>query len=309
MTVQWSERPQLRRPAMVAAFEGWNDAADAATDAVRRLCLLFDAEPFAEIGADEYFDFQAARPLTTIVDGVVTRLDWPRTRFFAAHVEGAPHDLVLLLGIEPNLQWPAFCRDVLDVARECGCEVIVTLGALLAEVPHTRPVRVTGVADDATTINRLHLPQSRYEGPTGIVGAVHAEARKASLPSVSLWATVPHYVATPPGPKATRALLDHLGALLAMPLDLSELDAASRAWEIQVDAAASDDNEVTAYVRSLEERYDAEASATSDADFDHDEALGEDGGGIGDLAAEDLPSGDALAADFERYLREQTDDD
>lgn len=300
MTVQWSARPHLRRPALVAAFEGWNDAADAASDAVRRLCLLFDAEPFAEIGADEYFDFQAARPLTTIVDGVVTRLDWPRTRFLSAHVDGAPHDLVLLLGIEPNLRWPAFCRDILNVAHDCGCEVIVTLGALLAEVPHTRPVRVTGVTDDAATMNRLELRGSRYEGPTGVVGAVHAESRKVSLPSVSLWAPVPHYVATPPDPKATRALLDRLGALLAMPIDLSELDTASSAWETQVNAAASGDVEVTAYVRSLEERYDAEGR--------YDEPTAAVGDGIETLSPEDLPTGDALAADFERYLREQTDD-
>jgi len=308
MTVQWSARPHLRRPALVAAFEGWNDAADAASDAVRRLCLLFDAEPFAEIGADDYFDFQAARPVTRIVDGVVTRLDWPRTRFLSAHVDGAPHDLVLLLGMEPNLRWPAFCHDILDVAHDCGCEVIVTLGALLAEIPHTRPVRVTGVTDDAVTMSRLELQGSRYEGPTGIVGAIHAECRKISLPSVSLWAPVPHYVATPPSPKATRALLDRTGALLCMPIDLSELDAASIAWETQVNVAASDDAEVAAYVRSLEERYDSEDSAPRGTGGYHDGPEGKGGTGIEKLSPDDLPTGDALAADFERYLREQTDE-
>jgi len=287
MTVQWSARPNLRRPALVAAFAGWNDAADAASDAIRRLGTLFDAKPFAEIGADEYFDFQAARAVVTIVDGVVTRLEWPRTRFLSADVAGAPHDLVLLLGIEPNLRWPAFCREILGVASECGCEVIVTLGALLAEVPHTRPVQVTGITDDPTTMNRLGLRKSRYEGPTGIVGAIHAESHRISLPSVSLWAPVPHYVATPPGPKATRALLDRLGALLALPLDLSDLDTASTTWETQVDAAAAGDSEVTAYVRSLEERYDADTIDT--------------------LSVDDLPSGEALAADFEQYLRNQND--
>ncbi len=296
MTVQWSARPHLRRPALVAAFEGWNDAADAASDAVRRLGRLLDAQPFAEIGADDYFDFQAARPVATIVDGAVTRLDWPRTRFLAAEAPGGPHDLVLLLGVEPNLRWPAFCREVVGVALECGCEVVVTLGSLLAEIPHTRPVRVTGVTDDAATMSRLHLQQSHYEGPTGIVGAVHAESSRMSLPSVSLWAPVPHYVATPPSPKATRALLDRLSALLAMPLDLAELDAASTAWEGQVDVAASGDSDVTAYVRSLEERYDSSETGP----------FGAYGLGPETIASEDLPSGDALAADFERYLRDQS---
>lgn len=281
MTVQWSARPQLRRPALVAAFEGWNDAAGAASDAVQLLGRLHRAESFAEIAADEYFDFQASRPRATIIDGVVTSIAWPRTTFLAARIPDATHDLVLLLGVEPNLHWPDFCREVLGVARDCGCEIVVTLGALLAEVPHTRPVRLTGVTDDPATADRLDLLQSRYEGPTGIVGAVHAEAHRMSLPSVSLWAPVPHYVATPPNPKATRALLDRLGRLLALPIDLSDLDAASAAWEGQIDLAASDDGEVKAYVKSLEERYDAE----------------------------ETPSGDSLAADFERYLRDQTDDD
>ncbi len=292
MTVQWSARPQLRRPALVAAFEGWNDAAGAATDAVELLGRLYGAEPFAEIAADEYFDFQAARPRATIAEGVVTAIAWPRTSFLTARAPAAPHDLVLLLGVEPNLRWPAFCAEVLGVAHDCGCEMLVTLGALLAEVPHTRPVHVTGVADDPATMSRLHLRRSHYEGPTGIVGSLHAESRRMSMPSVSLWAPVPHYVATPPNPKATRALLDRLRGLLALPLDLSELDVASASWESQIDLAASDDSDVREYVRSLEERYDSEeAAAQPDAH-----------------AADDLPSGDALAADFERYLRDQDDE-
>ena len=311
MTVQWSARPQLRRPALVAAFEGWNDAADAASDAVRWLGRALDAEPFAEIEADEFFDFQAARPRVTIVDGVVRRLAWPRTRFLAATPPGGDRDLVLLLGVEPNLRWPAFCREVLDVARECGCEILVTLGALLADVPHTRPPRVTGVTDDAAAIRRLHLRQSRYEGPTGIVGVLHAESRGASISSASLWATVPHYVATPPNPKATHALLDRLSALLEITLDLSELESASGAWEEQVDEVAADDKEVSGYVRSLEDRYDEEAEAPFElgADDTYEENDDDDDldGGLEIIDDETLPSGDALAADFERYLREQGD--
>ena len=294
MTVQWSARPQLQRPVLVAAFEGWNDAADAASDAVRWLGRALGAEPFAEIGADDYFDFQAARPVVTIEDGALRHLAWPRTRFLAAPSPEGGRDLVLLLGVEPNLRWPAFCREILDVARECGCELVVTFGALLADVPHTRPPRITGVTDNAEIIAGLDLQSSQYEGPTGVVGAVHAECRHSSTPSVSLWAPVPHYVATAPSPKATRALLDRLTALLRLPLDLSELDYASAAWESQVDLAASGDSDVAGYVTTLEERYD-ELAATR-------------GGALDTVTDVELPSGDALAADFERYLREHGDE-
>lgn len=291
MSAQWSARPRLRRPTLVAAFEGWNDAGDAASGAIRWLARTYDAEVFASLEPDEWFDFQASRPQVTITDGVVRRLVWPRTRFLAATVEGGESDLVLLLGVEPNLRWPAFCATVIDVAREVGCEQVVTLGALLADVPHTRPTRVVGVADEPQTMSRLRLVGSTYEGPTGIVGVLHGACRAAGLRPVSLWAPVPHYVATAPNPKGTYALLDRLRVLLRLPTDLDDLEVAARAWEQQIDSVAAGDAEIGGYVHNLEARYDAEA--------EEPEIIGGD----------DLPTGETLAADIERFLREQGDDE
>lgn len=289
MSAQWSARPRLRRPTLVAAFEGWNDAGDSASGAIRWLARTFDGEVFATLDADEWFDFQASRPRVTIAGGVVRRLVWPRTRFLAANVDGGPGDLVLLLGVEPNLRWPAFCTTVLDVAREAGCESVVLLGALLADVPHTRPTRVVGVADDAETMHRLQLVGSSYEGPTGIVGALHAAARSAGVRSVSLWAPVPHYMTTSPNPKGTHALLERLCRLLGLPADLHDLEVAAKAWERQIDSVAAGDAEIAGYVHALEERYDAEA-------------------GEPEVIGDDLPTGETLAADIERFLREQDDE-
>lgn len=294
MSAQWSARPRLRRPTLVAAFEGWNDAGDAASGAIRWLARTYDAEAFASLEPDDWFDFQASRPQVTIADGVVRRLVWPRTRFLAATVEGGESDLVLLLGVEPNLRWPAFCATVIDVAREVGCEQVVTLGALLADVPHTRPTRVVGVADDPQTMSRLRLVGSTYEGPTGIVGVLHGACRTAGLRSVSLWAPVPHYVATAPNPKGTHALLERLRALLSLPADLHDLEVAARAWQQQIDSVAAGDAEIGGYVHNLEARYDAEAEQAEEPEI---------------IRGDDLPTGETLAADIERFLREQGDDE
>lgn len=313
MTVSWKAQPSLRRPVLVAAFSGWNDAADAATDAVRWLASTSNAREFAMLDAEEYLDFQAARPTVELVDGVVREIEFPSLTFSAGTPPGAGRDLVLLLGVEPNLHWRAFCDDVLTVARTTGCEMIVTTGALLGDVPHSRPVHCTGSATDEVLAARLGMQRSQYEGPTGIVGVLHDAVRRAGFASASIWAPVPHYVATPPNPKSTRALLDRLQQLLDLDLDLTELDIASSAWERSVAEVVRGDADVAAYVERLEARYDAAASEPwiEDDEDEHDERDEHDSDDEDDddwFDEDELPSGDSLAADFERYLREQGDD-
>jgi proteasome assembly chaperone (PAC2) family protein len=280
-SVAWEERPELRRPVLVAGFEGWNDAASAASEAAGWLTRQFGATKVASMDPEEHFDFQSARPTVELVDGVTRDLTWPANDFFAVPVD--TRDLVVLRGIEPNLRWPSFCREVLGVAGETGCEMVVTLGALLADVPHTRPVRVTGATTDPELMASLHLQRSRYEGPTGIVGVLHDTARATGIASASLWAPVPHYVSTPPNPLATRALLDRLGHLLGTAFELGELDELSQAWQTRVDEVVSQDDDVRSYVGQLEERYDTE-----------DET--------------DIPSGEGLADEVEQFLRDRGDD-
>jgi proteasome assembly chaperone (PAC2) family protein len=308
MTVRWSARPKLRTPVFVAAFEGWNDAGDAASDAVRWLGRTLGAREFASVDPEEYFDFQAARPQVELVDGVVRRVAWPSIRFLGAGGGRVGRDFVLCVGIEPNLKWPTFCSDVLTVAQESGCETAVTLGALLADTPHSRPVRVTGSAIDDETAARLGIERSRYQGPTGIVGVLHNAFREAGIASGSFWAPVPHYVATPPNPKATRALLDRLAAFLQAPIDLTDLDIAAAAWERSVADVVAGDAEVSSYVERLEERFDTAADLANEDDEDASDTFGDlddlDDEDDDEFDEDDLPSGDSLAADFERYLRE-----
>lgn len=279
--VVWNERPQLRHPVLVAAFEGWNDAGSAASQAADWLTSRFGATRVASIDPEEHFDFQSVRPTVELADGVTRELRWPANEFFAVPTDR--RDLMVLRGVEPNLRWPRFCRDVLDVAAEMGCEMVVTMGALLADVPHTRPVRVTGATTDPDMMSRLSLQRSRYEGPTGIVGVLHDTARTADVVSASLWAPVPHYVSTPPNPLATTALLDRLGQLLGVQFELDELAEQSQAWRTRVDEVVSEDTDVRTYVAQLEERYDAEAES-------------------------DVPSGETLAAEVEQFLRDRRDD-
>jgi len=311
MTVRWANRPQLRTPVLVAAFEGWNDAGNAASDAVRWMARAYGAREFAAVDPEEYFDFQAARPQVELVDGVLRRLVWPSIRFFAAPGGRGGRDLVLCVGIEPNLRWPTFCADVLAIASETGCTTAVTLGALLADTPHSRPVRVSGSAIDDETAQRLGIERSRYEGPTGIVGVLHNACRDAGLTSGSFWAPVPHYVATPPNPKATRALLGRLGAFLNVGIDLTDLDIAAAAWERSVADVVAGDADVRSYVERLEERYDNHEDEDDDdtllfPEVDELDELDDDDDELDDdeFDEDDLPSGDSLAEDFERYLRE-----
>jgi proteasome assembly chaperone (PAC2) family protein len=280
-----SFRPTLRRPVLVAAFRGWNDGGQGASLGGAYLAKQWDATRFAEIDPEGFYDFQATRPQVSLVDGITRQLDWPENAFFHAPIPGADRDAIILLGVEPNLRWKTFTNLVLEISQELGVEMLVTLGSLLADVPHTRPAPVTGAATDPALVAELGLEPSRYEGPTGIVGVVHDACRDAGIPSVSLWAAVPHYVSLAPSPRAALALVRRLGDLLRIDIELDELEHAAEEYSEQVSEAVSTDAETASYVEELERRVDMLE------------------------AAEDLPSGESLAAELTRYLREREEND
>jgi proteasome assembly chaperone (PAC2) family protein len=273
-------RPSLHRPVLVAAFRGWNDGAHAATLAAGYLAQQWSAERFATIDPEEFYDFQATRPQVKLEDGLTRRIEWPENAFLHGELPAADRDFVLLLGVEPSLRWRTFTGEIVELASDVGVELVVTLGALLADVPHTRPSPVTGSATDPELVRELGLAASRYEGPTGIVGVLHDACREAGLPSASLWAAVPHYASLAASPKAALALCGRLSGLLAAHVDLLQLEQAAEAYERQVSEAVAQDDETEAYVQELERRRDA---------------LGEE---------LDVPSGDTLAAELTRFLRE-----
>jgi proteasome assembly chaperone (PAC2) family protein len=275
-----ARRPALERPVLIAAFRGWNDGGQGASLAAGYLAKAWDARRFAEIDPEGFFDFQSTRPQVRLEEGFTRRIDWPETVFYHARPEGLERDAVLLLGIEPNLRWRTFSGLIVDFAKELGVELMVTLGALLADVPHTRDTPVTGSATDASLVEQLGLQASRYEGPTGIVGVVHDACKRANIPSASLWAAVPHYVSLAPSPKAAGALCSRLGDLLGAEIDTAELDEAAEAYVRQVSEAIASDEETAAYVEELERRAD-------------------------EIDESDIPSGDSLAAELSRFLRER----
>jgi proteasome assembly chaperone (PAC2) family protein len=287
----WDRRPAgLRAPAMVCAFEGWNDAGDAASTAVAFMNTALHAERFAHVDTEEFYDFQANRPRIRLSaqDGR-REIEWPSVEMYAAQVPGGRRDLVLVQGVEPSLRWRSFSALVVELAEALGVQMMITLGALLADVPHTRPVAMTGFASDPALMERMgaHRP-SDYEGPTGIVGVLHGASTEAGLPSVSLWASVPHYVAAAPSPKAALALVRRLEGLLGVSVDTAELEEATVGYERQVGLAVSSNPEVQAFVDRLEED-----------DDEAEEPL---------LPPGELPSGDLLASEFQRFLRQQGDD-
>ena len=276
--------PELERPVLLAAFRGWNDGAQAASLAAGYLAKTWGAEQFADIDPEDFFDFQATRPHVSLEEGLTRRIDWPETGFYHARPEGLDRDIVLLLGIEPNLRWRTFTDLVVGLAQDLEIELMITLGALLADVPHTRPAPVTGSATDEELVQRLGLSASRYEGPTGIVGVLHDACRQADIPSASLWAAVPHYVSLTPSPRAAVALCERLGDLIGVEVDVEELEEAAQAYEEQVSEAVASDEETASYVEELERRSDSIEEST------------------------DLPSGDALAAELTRFLRERDEE-
>ncbi|HET9654110.1 MAG TPA: PAC2 family protein [Kineosporiaceae bacterium] len=273
--------PPLREPVMVAAFEGWNDAGEAASGALSHLEQVWQATLVAELDPENYHDFQVNRPTVSLDENGRRVITWPTTRLYWARPPGSSRDVVLVRGIEPSMRWPSFVRELLGHAQRLGVTTLVTLGALLADVPHTRPIPVTTTSDDPGLLERLALEPSRYEGPTGIVGVLQDMATAAGLPAMSLWAAVPHYVGQAPSPKATLALLRRVEELLDVTVPLGDLPEDARAWEHGVDELAAEDSEIGEYVRQLEEAKDTA----------------------------DLPeaSGEAIAREFERYLRRRDD--
>lgn len=278
-----AERPTLRRPVLISAFRGWNDGGQGASLAAGFLVRKWSAERFADIDPDGFVDFQSTRPQVVLDEGLTRRIVWPENAFFHASIPGIDRDGVVLIGVEPNLRWRTFTDLVVGLARELGVELVVTLGALLADVPHTLPAPVTGAASDRRLVEELGLQLSRYEGPTGITGVLHDACRRAGIPSVSLWAAVPHYVSLAPSPRAARALTERLATLLHAEIDVTELAEAEATYIEQVSDAIAADPDTAAYVEELEQR----ASSLDD--------LVEGG---------QLPSGDALAAELSQYLRE-----
>ena len=258
--VIWSDRPELRDPVMVCAFKGWNDAGEAATAALGFLVEAFGADEFASIDPEEFFDFSAIRPTIRLVEGRHRQIDWPSNVFSAAHVGGADSDLVLLQGIEPSLRWRTFSDAVADVAQQLEVRMVVTLGALLSDIPHTRATTITGLASDESLVERLGFERSNYEGPTGIVGVLHAACARAEIPSASLWASVPHYVAATPNPKAALALIRHFEGVAGLAVDATELEEAAGEYERQVNAAVQSDPDVRAFVERLAQEFDPKPS-------------------------------------------------
>ncbi|HSK50210.1 MAG TPA: PAC2 family protein [Solirubrobacterales bacterium] len=283
-SLSWEgDLPHLRSPVMVCAFRGWNDAAAAASTALATVANTLDAELVARIDPEEYFDFQSTRPTISLVEGQTRRIDWPENNLVAVRVPAADRDLVLLDGTEPNLRWRTFSETVATAADALGVEMVITLGSLIAEVAHTLPVPITGLASDPDLVEELELERSSYEGPTGIVGVVHDVCGRTGISSASLWAAVPHYVAAVPNPKAALALLRRLEGLTGIAVEAGELEEETEAYEEQIGRAVAANPEIEELVARIE----AEQA----------ELLGVDG--------EDLPSADTIAREFQRFLRQQ----
>jgi len=282
--LRWNYRPDgLRAPALICGFKGWNDAGDAASTAVSFVGEALGAREFASIDPEDFYDFQATRPRVKLDDSQVRGIEWPDVKLYEVRIPRAPRDLILLSGHEPSFRWRTFTGLIVELAEAIGVQLVVTLGALLADVPHTRPVSVTGFASDPALVSRLGLTTSTYEGPTGIVGVLQDACRVAGLPSASLWAAVPHYIAASPNPKASLALIRKLEGLVGVVIDASSLEAATADYDRQVNAAVSHDPDIQAFVEKLE----ANAGEPETDSFD------------------DLPSGDSIERDLQRFLRQR----
>jgi predicted ATP-grasp superfamily ATP-dependent carboligase len=291
--VRWRSRPQLHGPVLIAAFEGWNDAGDAASGAVRFLVERHDGQLVADVDPEEFFDFTSTRPQAEIDDDGVRRIVWPSVDIYTAHLPGDAGDAVLVLGTEPQLRWRTFCAQITGIARELGCRLVVILGALVAEVPHSRPVPVMGTVSDPALQTELGLRSSTYQGPTGVVGVLSAACRDANLPAASLWAAVPTYVPTAPSPKAVLALLEYTSELLGMWVPTTDLEIAAAAYERQVTELVQEDDETSDYVSQLERRHDADYASQRERRHDADD--------------DDPGAGRSLVEEVERFLRDRRD--
>src|SRR5579875_2586855 len=272
----WRKRPeQLRAPALVMAFRGWNDAGEAATTAAAFLLGCGESERLAVVDSEELFDYQQTRPRVRIEEGGTRKIEWPKLDLYAVQVPRAPRDLVVLLGPEPSLRWQTLAKQAVEAAELLGIQLVLSLGALLAEIPHSRPVPISALSSDPGLVERLGLRGSNYEGPTGIVGVLHSAFLRAGFPTVSLWASVPHYVAATPNPKAALALVRRCEQLLGVAVDGSSLERATQS-----------DPEVRAFVERLEETAPPE----------------------GGLDPDEIPSGEVIAREFQRFLRQRGQD-
>ena len=284
VNLEW--RPELERPILVAGFTGWNDAADAASVAVDTLLNSWQARRFGAFDGEEFLDFQTTRPQIKLVDGVTRKIEWPENLLWATepNLEAAgSRGGILLTGPEPNFRWRSFSAAVVELAKELNVEMVVTMGALLADVPHSRPVSVAANSQVSALVESLGLSASRYEGPTGITGVLHRICAEGGLPSVSFWASVPHYLPAVPSAPAALALLDKLSGLLGTSVDTSDLEHTAKTYQEQVSIEVSQDSDLSSYVQMLEERFDSQANQ----------------------GARDLPTGDDLAQELEGFLREQ----
>lgn len=281
-----ADLPNLRSPVLVCAFRGWNDAAAAASTALTTIADSLDAELIARVDPEDYFDFQSTRPTISMEEGQTRRIDWPENNFAAALVPSADRDLVLLDGTEPNLRWRTFSETIATAADALGVEMVVTLGALIAEVSHTLPVPITGLASSQQLVDELELERSNYEGPTGITGVVHDLCRQTGIESASLWAAVPHYVAAVPNPKAALALLRRLEGLTGIAVEASDLEEETADYEEQIGRAVAANPEI----EELVSRIEAEQVDLLSAD------------------GTELPSADSIAREFQRFLRQRGND-
>jgi proteasome assembly chaperone (PAC2) family protein len=288
--VEWRDRPELKSPTLVCAFKGWNDAGEAASAALGFLVESFDARTVASVDPEDFYDFTAVRPDVRLSEGRTRVIEWPESTLHAAHVAGTDHDLLLLQGIEPSLRWREYTAMMIDLARELSVERVITMGALLADVPHTRPVPMTGIGSDVATVERLGFQQSSYEGPTGIVGVLHHAFSAAGFAAVSLWASVPHYVAAAPNPKAALALIRSFEGVAGIAVDALDLEHSAEEYQRQVDAAVATDPDVKSFVERLEQTLDEVADEIAPT-------------------PEQLPSADTIARDFQRFLRQKRAED
>ncbi|MSO47126.1 MAG: PAC2 family protein [Thermoleophilia bacterium] len=309
-TIEFSSKPALRDPILVAAFRGWNDGGSAATVAAAFLKNRCEAKRFAVIDPDRFVDYQQTRPMVSIEDGQVRQITWPETEFFHARLPNGERDLLLVIGVEPNFRWREFSKAIADLAVETKVGLAVTLGGLLADTPHTRAIPVSGAAHDAGLLERFDdLEPVRYEGPTGIVGVLHDDLSKAGIPSASLWAAVPHYLGGNPNPTAALALVQALEPLVECELSPTELEQASAEFDRQIARVVEKDAEMRSYVTDLEDRLDNGDEYDDEDDDEDEEGIDDVDGDGGDIPSETrIPSGEEIAAELQEFLREQRDD-